>query len=95
MRREEDLPSGQKAIQPRRAGLRSDERDPDDVRLPAGSAGGGVNMSGAPGGGGAAGGMAGTNVGDAAPGNVPNLDDTLGSGLEDSPAKPKSSRRAK
>ena len=83
MRRQEDLPPGQKAIRPRRAGLRPDERDPADKPGPPGSAGGGVNMSGAPGGGGANGGMAGSNVGDGAPGNAKHLEDALGSGLFD------------
>ena len=47
----------------RRAGLRPDERDPDEPPRAPGSAGGEENMSGTPDGGTAFGGMGGTNAG--------------------------------
>lgn len=73
-----------KAVQGnRRAGLRPDERDPDDPhREPAGSAGGATNFGGAGGGGLAAGGLAGTNIGDGASGNA-DLDEAAGVGIAD------------
>ena len=67
--------------QNRRAGLRPDERDPDDDRREPGSAGGGPNMAGTAGGGLAAGGLGGTNAGDGAPDE--NLEDAFGVGIHD------------
>ena len=66
----------------RRAGLRPDERDPDDDRGEPGSAGGGTNMAGTPGGGLAAGGLGGTNAGGGAPDDN-DLDDAMGAGIYD------------
>jgi hypothetical protein len=66
----------------RRAGLRSDERDPNEPAGPPGSAGGGTNMSGTPGGGMAEGGLEGTNRGDGSPEDV-NLEDAFGAGIYD------------
>jgi hypothetical protein len=64
----------------RRAGLRPDERDPDE---PAESGDiGGVHAVGTPGGGLASGGLAGTNSGDGAPQNA-DLDEAMGSGIFD------------
>ncbi len=59
LERAERPPQGAK----RRAGLRPDERDPDEPPGAPGSAGGEKNMSGTPDGGTAFGGMGGTNAG--------------------------------
>ena len=66
----------------RRAGLRPDERDPDERPGPPGSAGGGVNMSGTPAGGTAAGGLGGTNRGDGSVEGA-DLEDAAGAGIYD------------
>ena len=70
----------------RRAGLRPDERDPEETAGPPGSAGGEENMSGTPGGGLAAGGLAGTNTpSGAVEGEVDQLSDAFGDGTQDFP----------
>lgn len=66
----------------RRAGLRTDERDPNAPPGPPGSAGGGANMSGTAGGGLSEGGLEGTNYGDGSPDDV-NLEDAFGVGIYD------------
>jgi hypothetical protein len=66
----------------RRAGLRPDERDPDEPPGPPGSAGGGVNMAGTPAGGSAAGGLGGTNFGDGSVDDA-SLENVLGAGIYD------------
>lgn len=67
---------------PRRAGLRRDERDPEAPPGPPGSGAGDIYAAGTPGGGLAAGGLAGSNLGDDSPDDV-DLNDAFGSGLED------------
>jgi hypothetical protein len=69
-------------IAPRRAGLRLDERDPDDPPGKPGSAGGPVNMAGTEAGGLASGGLGGTNQGDGSIDDV-DLDDASGAGIYD------------
>lgn len=70
----------------RRAGLRPDERDPDDPHGPPGSAGGEENMSGTPGGGMAAGGLAGANApSGGVDDEVDALSDAFGDGTQDVP----------
>lgn len=66
----------------RRAGLRSDERDPDEPPAAPGSATGGVHAAGMAAGGMAGGGLAGANTAD---GSIeePGLEDALGSALSD------------
>src|SRR5262249_13097670 len=66
----------------RRAGLRTDERDPDDPPGAPGSAGGGVNMAGTPAGGAAAGGLGGSNFGDGSIDEA-ELKDAAGAGIYD------------
>ncbi|MHB8900131.1 MAG: hypothetical protein ACYC6Y_15385 [Thermoguttaceae bacterium] len=74
----------QKVLNGRRAGLRPDERDPDDPPGPAGSAAGGKNMSGIPPGGLAAGGLGGTNSPSGAiDGEVDELTNAYGDGTQD------------
>jgi hypothetical protein len=58
----------------RRAGLRDDERDPDEAPGPPGSATGGIHAAGTPSGGMAAGGLAGTNAGD---GSIDDQEDEI------------------
>jgi hypothetical protein len=72
----------------RRAGLRLDERDPDEPPRPAGSAGGGINMSGIPAEGGLAeGGLGGTNFGDGSLTDeaVTEMENAYGAGIYDVP----------
>jgi hypothetical protein len=72
-----------KSKTPRRAGLRTDERDPDDPRRgPPGSATGGIHAVGEAGGGLAAGGLAGTNAPDGEP-DFDALENATGSGIHD------------
>ena len=66
----------------RRAGLRADERDPDETAGPEASAAGDIHAVGTPGGGLASGGLGGTNAGDGSPTNV-DIDETMGSGILD------------
>jgi len=68
----------------RRAGLREDERDPDETPGPPGSATGGIHAAGTPSGGLAAGGLAGTNAGDGSIDDQEDeIEDALGSSLTD------------
>lgn len=68
----------------RRAGLRPDERDPEEAAGEPGSAGGEENMSGTPGGGMASGGLAGTNApSGAVEGEIDELSDGFGDGIRD------------
>jgi hypothetical protein len=66
----------------RRAGLRPDERDPDEPPAAPGSATGGVHAAGMASGGMAGGGLAGANTAD---GSIeePGLEDSLGSAISD------------
>jgi hypothetical protein len=68
--------------EPRRAGLRDDERDPDQPPEAPGSAGGGKNMAGLPDGGLAGGGLSGMNKGDGSV-NANELEDGYGAGIYD------------
>ncbi len=66
----------------RRAGLRPDERDPDEPKRGPGAGGGERHMQGAPGGGMASGGLAGTNAGDGSTDDV-DIESGFGVGFED------------
>lgn len=66
----------------RRAGLRPDERDPEDASAEPGSAGGPTNMAGTAGGGLAAGGLGGTNADNGQPTGA-DLEDAFGVGIRD------------
>ena len=68
---------------PRRAGLRYDERDPDEPPREPGSA---QNMAGQAAGGLSVGGLAGSNYGDGAP-NADEASDAFGVGLGDNVGK--------
>jgi hypothetical protein len=81
---DEVIPGIDPADQPtRRAGLRPEERDPDEPRRAAGSAGGPINMAGTPAGGSARGGLAGTNLGDGSLDEADKIDAGFGAGVYD------------
>jgi len=67
---------------PRRAGLRRDERDPDELPDEPGSAAGDTHSAGTAGGGLSSGGLAGTNLGDGSPDDA-YLDEAFGAGIHD------------
>jgi hypothetical protein len=75
----------------RRAGLRPDERDPDEPPGPPGSAAGGENAAGTPAGGAAAGGLGGSNFGDGSI-DEPHIENALGAGIYDEPGDTEASR---
>lgn len=72
----------QAATAKRRAGLRPDERDPDEPNRGPAAGAGDRHMQGAPGGGLASGGLAGANVGDGSPDDA-DIERGFGSGLDD------------
>lgn len=67
---------------PPRAGLRPDERDPDEPPGASGSATGGIHAAGSGAGGMAGGGLGGTNAADGS-NEDPDIEDSLGSSLAD------------
>jgi hypothetical protein len=76
--------------QPRRAGLKYDERDPDEPGGPTGSAGGDRHGVGQAMGGLSVGGLGGSNEGDGAA-NADEADEAFGSGLQDNVGKEENS----
>jgi hypothetical protein len=66
----------------KRAGLRPDERDPDEPHRGPGAGAGDQHLQGAPGGGTARGGLGGTNLGDGTADDV-EIERGLGVGIED------------
>ena len=66
----------------KRAGLRPDERDPEEPHRGPSSGAGDQHMQGAPGGGMASGGLAGTNAGDGSADDV-DIESGFGVGIED------------
>ena len=88
-RRRKPFPDLDATVQPpapRRAGLRRDERDPNEPAGEAGSGAGDIHAVGTPGGGAASGGVGGSNLGDGSPDEA-DLENALGAGIYDDAAE--------